>query len=117
MIASSSGDAPVTSVAQQEQPAGKGADPVEFRDQHGNLLDPEQVKEMEGQDIKFQTKVEVKTKIVDEAGEFVEMRAGEGAGVHPPHPDVEGRNPNTAGKGEKEANEAPPRVGADADVR
>lgn len=107
----------MTSVAQQEQPAVKGADKVEFRDQHGNLLDPEQVKELEEQDIKFQTKVETKTQIVDEAGEIIEMRAGESAGVHPPHPDVEGRNPNTAGKGGNEANEAPPKVGADADVR
>ena len=93
---------------------------VEFRDEAGNVLDPEQVRKLQEQDVKFQTKYETRTKILDEAGNEVPAA---GAGVHPPHPDVEGRNPNTArqekgqGQAEREASASPPNVGADADVR
>ncbi|KAH8677231.1 family 39 glycosyltransferase [Ilyonectria robusta] len=101
---------------------------VEYRDQDGNLLDPEQVKALEGK-VEFKTKYETQTRVVDEAGN--ELNAPEGGwpedlvGVAPPHPDVEGVNSETVkGKdeeavplqnyqasqdGEKEAEESKPK--------
>lgn len=101
---------------------------VEYRDQDGNLLDPEQVKSLEGK-VEFKTKYETQTRVVDEDGN--ELNPPEGgwpedlAGVAPPHPDVEGVNSETVkGKdeeavppqnyqasqdGEKEAEESKPK--------
>ncbi|KAH7176694.1 family 39 glycosyltransferase [Dactylonectria macrodidyma] len=100
----------------QEEPAISGAPPmeqhrviakeekVEYRDQDGNLLDPEQVKALEGK-VEFKTKYETQTRVVDEAGN--ELKAPDGgwpedlAAVAPPHPDVEGVNSETV-KGKEE---------------
>ncbi|KAI6777974.1 Dolichyl-phosphate-mannose--protein mannosyltransferase-like protein [Emericellopsis cladophorae] len=66
---------------------------IEFRDQDGNLLNEEQVKSLEGK-VEFKTKYETKTRVVDEDGN--EVSVGEAAaGVAPPHPDVEGSDPET----------------------
>ncbi|EQK98761.1 glycosyltransferase family 39 [Ophiocordyceps sinensis CO18] len=72
---------------------------VEYRDQDGNLLDPEQVKELEGK-IDFQTKYETRTRVLDENGNEMPMPEGGwpaemGAGVAPPHPDVQGVDKET----------------------
>lgn len=77
-------------VAQEER--------VEFRDQDGNLLNEEQVKELEGK-VEFKTRYETRTRVIDADGNEVhvegegEQRAAEE--VAPPHPDVEGVDPNT----------------------
>jgi dolichyl-phosphate-mannose-protein mannosyltransferase len=78
---------------------------VEYRDQDGNLLDPEQVKALEGK-VEFKTRYETRTRVVDENGNELPMPEGGwpqpfgGAAVVPPHPDVEGANPATkAGDG------------------
>jgi dolichyl-phosphate-mannose-protein mannosyltransferase len=42
---------------------------------------------------------------------------GQGQGVAPPHPDVEGRNPETLGEPEAEASDAPPTVEAVEDQK
>lgn len=60
---------------------------VEYRDQDGNLLDPEQVKSLEGK-VSFKTRYETRTRMVDAQGNDIPMP--EEAGVAPPHPDVEG---------------------------
>jgi len=80
---------------------------VEYRDQDGNLLDPEEVKALEGK-VEFKTKYETKTRVVDEQGNEVEEPAegwdqNLGAGVAPPHPDVEGVNSETIKGNVKEA--------------
>jgi dolichyl-phosphate-mannose-protein mannosyltransferase len=73
---------------------------VEYRDQDGNLLDEEQIKALEGK-VKFETKYETKTRIVDGEGNEVPEPAGGwpeeilDLGVAPPHPDVEGLNKET----------------------
>jgi dolichyl-phosphate-mannose-protein mannosyltransferase len=87
---------------------------VEYRDQDGNLLDPEQVKELEGK-VEFRTKYETRTRLVDSDGNEIEVPiegleeeaqkplAGEKPKeevkkeepVAPPHPDVEGVDPET----------------------
>ncbi|KAK5999019.1 Dolichyl-phosphate-mannose--protein mannosyltransferase 1 [Cladobotryum mycophilum] len=66
---------------------------IEYRDQDGNLLDPEQVKALEGK-VEFQTKYETKTRIVDEHGREIPNPEAVG-GVAPPHPDVEGVDKET----------------------
>lgn len=72
---------------------------IEYRDQDGNLLNEEQVAALEGK-VKFETKYETRTRVIDEAGN--EIREG----VAPPHPDVEGVDHETVKKAEGE--EAPP---------
>ncbi|KKA17081.1 Dolichyl-phosphate-mannose-protein mannosyltransferase [Rasamsonia emersonii CBS 393.64] len=69
---------------------------VEYRDQEGNLLDEEQVASLkkEGK-VSFETKYETQTRVIDAHGR-VHLKAVEHA---PPHPDVEGQNPQTGGKG------------------
>ena len=83
----------------------------EFRDQDGNILDEEQVKELEGK-VEFQTKYETHTRVVDENGNELEMPEGgwpedvaagippPAGGVAPPHPDVEGVDKETVKRGE-----------------
>ncbi|KAG6106748.1 hypothetical protein E4U13_007317 [Claviceps humidiphila] len=78
---------------------------VEYRDQDGNLLSEEQVKELEGK-VKFETKHETRTRVVDDQG--VEVPPPEGgwpadmAGVAPPHPDVQGVDHETVKNGQSE---------------
>ena len=104
---------------------------IEYRDQDGNLLDEEQVKALEGK-VEFKTKYETRTRVLDGAGNQVEVlvddNAGD-AGVAPPHPDVEGANQQTKKKngeepevhkeaseskaGEKEAEKSSPKPASD----
>jgi dolichyl-phosphate-mannose-protein mannosyltransferase len=84
---------------------------VEYRDQDGNLLDPEQVKALEGK-VEFKTRYETRTRVVDELGNELQMPdggwpngysapgSGDKQAVAPPHPDVEGGDPATKKKGE-----------------
>jgi dolichyl-phosphate-mannose-protein mannosyltransferase len=80
---------------------------VEYRDQDGNLLDEEQVKELEGK-VEFKTRYETKTRLVDVNGNEVAANVNDGnvvvEGVAPPHPDVEGVDPATK-KGEIDSHE------------
>ncbi|KAF2653569.1 glycosyltransferase family 39 protein [Lophiostoma macrostomum CBS 122681] len=94
---------------------------VEYRDEHGRVLEEDEVKALAGK-VSFKTRYETRTRIVDAQGneiheELVGAREDEGAGVAPPHPDVEGRNPETKEKGEAEASEAPPTVEVIDDTR
>ncbi|KAF2146387.1 glycosyltransferase family 39 protein [Aplosporella prunicola CBS 121167] len=88
---------------------------VEYRDEHGNILDEEQVLSAaaEGK-VSFQTRYETRTRLVDEEGnEIPGVDVPEG--VAPPHPDVEGQNPETAEAAEGDASEKPPVVSANED--
>ncbi|KAF1980925.1 glycosyltransferase family 39 protein [Aulographum hederae CBS 113979] len=84
---------------------------IEYRDENGNLLNEEQVKELEGK-VSFKTRYETRTRVVDAAGNEVDSGVVEAEPevVAPPHPDVEGRNPETGDAQEAEASEAPPTV-------
>lgn len=73
---------------------------VEYRDQDGNLLDPEQVKELEGK-VSFKTRYETRTRMVDAQGNEISPEQAEKLGVAPPHPDVDGPDSSTVGKGEE----------------
>ncbi|KAK7537170.1 dolichyl-phosphate-mannose-protein mannosyltransferase [Phyllosticta citribraziliensis] len=65
---------------------------VEYRDENGNILNEEQVKALEGK-VSFKTRYETRTRLVDSAGNDVNQ-----GGVAPPHPDVQGQNPETIEK-------------------
>lgn len=79
---------------------------VEYRDQDGNLLNEEQVKELQGK-VEFKTRYETRTRVVDANGNEIPQPAGgwpqdpaspDGGvkdGVAPPHPDVQGADQET----------------------
>ncbi len=77
---------------------------IEYRDQDGNLLDPEQVKALEGK-VSFKTRYETRTRMVDAQGN--EINPPEEAPVAPPHPDVDGADSSTSGKHEPESQAVP----------
>ncbi|KAH2979377.1 hypothetical protein KXV25_003812 [Aspergillus fumigatus] len=89
-------EASVTSQAQQ--PRGTMAR-VEYRDQHGNVLDEALVASLarEGK-VSFETRHETRTRL--EHAHEVEMIDGR---IAPPHPDVEGQNPETVKDQEHQA--------------
>ncbi|KAF2275062.1 dolichyl-phosphate-mannose-protein mannosyltransferase 1 [Westerdykella ornata] len=90
---------------------------IEYRDENGRILNEEEVKALEGK-VSFKTRYETRTRVVDAQGneirdELIDARVVDGSPVAPPHPDVEGRNPETKEeKGEAEASDAPPTVEA-----
>lgn len=67
---------------------------IEYRDQDGNLLDPEQVKSLEGQ-VSFKTRYETRTRMVDAQGNVINPLPGEPESIAPPHPDVDNVDPET----------------------
>ncbi|PVI02318.1 glycosyltransferase family 39 protein [Periconia macrospinosa] len=92
---------------------------VEFRDENGRVLDPEEVEALQGQ-VSFKTRYETRTRIIDGEGNeivdsLVEAHEVDGNGVAPPHPDVQGRNPETKGQDDAEASDSPPTVDAKED--
>ncbi|KAI9819187.1 MAG: hypothetical protein M1827_007343 [Pycnora praestabilis] len=88
---------------------------IEYRDQDGNVLDEEQVAALEGK-VSFKTRYETRTRVIDEKGNEI-VNAPGAEGVAPPHPDVEGRNPETIGGGpEDDGREQPATVAVGDDV-
>ncbi|RCI17045.1 hypothetical protein L249_1829 [Ophiocordyceps polyrhachis-furcata BCC 54312] len=78
---------------------------LEYRDADGNLLNEEQVEQLKGK-VEFQTHYETRTRVLDEQGNELPMPEGgwpadmgAGAGVAPPHPDVEGVDKETVKSG------------------
>lgn len=89
---------------------------VEYRDENGRILNEDEVAALADK-VSFKTRYETRTRIVDAQGNeiyegLVDARdAAEEHGVAPPHPDVEGRNPETAeAPAASEASELPPTV-------
>lgn len=101
-------DANVT--PEPQQPRAKAR--VEYRDQDGNILDEKLVAALakEGK-VSFETRHETRTRL--EHGHEVEMINGQ---VAPPHPDVEGQNPETLGKPEQAADDGPASVAGGSSV-
>jgi dolichyl-phosphate-mannose-protein mannosyltransferase len=89
---------------------------IEYRDENGRILEDDEVSALAGK-VSFKTRYETRTRVVD--GQGNEIYEGlvdahdeaEELGVAPPHPDVEGRNPETQEQADApEASEAPPTV-------
>ena len=93
-------DANVTPQAAADPSVLSREERVEYRDQDGNLLDEEQVASLQGK-VSFQTRYETRTRVVDAAGNDIAEGPAGAEGFAPPHPDVEGRNPETAGDGKE----------------
>ena len=90
---------------------------IEYRDEHGNLLDEEQVKALEGK-VSFSTRYETRTRLVDQDGREVEdgvVVDDEGQSARGTL--AEAPQPGTANvKGEGDASTAPPKAGVREDV-
>jgi dolichyl-phosphate-mannose-protein mannosyltransferase len=76
---------------------------VEYRDQDGNLLDPEQVKALEGK-VSFKTRYETRTRLVDAQGNEI---LADNAAVAPPHPDVDNVDQETVDVPEPAVKDSP----------
>ena len=100
----------VTPQAKVENIVGR-EERVEYRDQHGNILDDEQVASLQkAGSVSFSTRYETRTRLIDKEGNEI---AGIGLEpLAPDHPDVEGQNPDTKGPSGDDASSAP----AHADV-
>ena len=94
---------------------------IEYRDENGRVLDDEQVAALAGK-VSFKTRYETRTRVVDAQGNEIyeglvdahgdePAPPSEQAGVAPPHPDVDGRNPETQVDSDAaEVSEVPPTV-------
>lgn len=106
----------VPEVAPEVTPQAQAPEPPElvgrreYRDPDGNLMDAAEAEKLLAMGASYETKREVHTIVVDEAGHEISVEGViDGArSLHPPHPDVEGRNPNTARGSNKDASERPP---------
>jgi len=102
--------------APRDLPVVSKEERIEYRDENGRILNDDEVSALAGK-VSFKTRYETRTRIVD--GEGHEIYEGlvdshgdaEENGVAPPHPDAEGRNPETQEQANApEASEAPPTV-------
>jgi dolichyl-phosphate-mannose-protein mannosyltransferase len=100
----------------QDLPVVSKEERIEYRDENGRILDDEEVSALAGK-VSFKTRYETRTRIVDAQGNEIyeglvdAHGAEEQAGVAPPHPDVEGQNPETQqGSEPAEASDVPPTV-------
>lgn len=85
------------------QPAGSNRiigreERIEYRDEAGNLLEPKEVARLQAEGkVSLQTKYQTQTRVIDASGNQI-IKNSEHA---PPHPDVEGQNPETNRNGEE----------------
>jgi dolichyl-phosphate-mannose-protein mannosyltransferase len=98
----------------QELPVLSKEERIEYRDENGRILNDEEVAELAGK-VSFKTRYETRTRIVDAQGNeiyegIVDAHGGDEAGVAPPHPDVEGQNPETRESAEAASSDLPPAV-------
>ncbi|CRG82950.1 dolichyl-phosphate-mannose-proteinmannosyltransferase [Talaromyces islandicus] len=70
---------------------------VEYRDEAGNILDPEQVAQLQKEGkVSLQTKYQTQTRLIDANGREIINNNNNGDQQHaPPHPDIQGQNPET----------------------
>lgn len=89
---------PSASVTPEAQPSLRGKKArVEFRDQNGNVLDESLVAQLQQQGkVSIESRFEYRSRLAN--GHEVDIVDGK---VAPPHPDVEGQNPETVGHEEQ----------------
>jgi len=105
----------VTPLPSAEEPELQKEEKVEYRDQDGNLLDPEEVADLDGK-MSFQTKYETRTRLVDVAGNEIGDASAGAEGFAPPHPDVD-REPETApNQAEDDKRDSPATASPEQDV-
>ena len=90
---------------------------IEYRDEEGNLLNEEQVKELEGK-VSFSTRYETRTRLVDQAGNEIEEGPVVGGGDGSAGTKAEGVEQETPEvRGEGQANAVPPQAAVGNDGR
>lgn len=97
------------------EPSISRVEKVEYRDQDGNILDEEQVKELEGK-VSFETRYETRTRVIDSEGKEIADNPIGGEGVAPPHPDVERLPETAAGMPEDDGREKPATASPEKDI-
>jgi dolichyl-phosphate-mannose-protein mannosyltransferase len=95
---------------------GASEETIEYRDENGNILNEEQVKELEGK-VSFSTRYETRTRLVDANGNEVYDGAQQGNEQIYAGTIAEGSNQETGGVGQDAANEQPASVDVNEDVR
>jgi len=101
--------------APKDLPVVSKEERIEYRDENGRVLDDEEVAALAGK-VSFKTRYETRTRVIDGSGNeiyegLVEAHgAEEEPGVAPPHPDAEGRNPETQEDPAASASDTPPTV-------
>lgn len=102
--------------APKDLPVVSKEERIEYRDENGRVLNDDEVAALAGK-VSFKTRYETRTRIIDGQGNeiyegLVEAHgAPEEQGVAPPHPDVEGRNPETQEQAQvSKASDVPPTV-------
>lgn len=92
-----------------------GEEKIEYRDEAGNILNEEQVKELEGK-VSFSTRYETRTRLVDANGN--EVYDGVAHAEEESHAGTiaEGSNQETGGVEQDAANEQPASVNVNEDI-
>ncbi|KAL9014422.1 MAG: hypothetical protein Q9173_000930 [Seirophora scorigena] len=98
------------------EPSISRLEKVEYRDQDGNILDEEQVKELEGK-VSFETRYETRTRVIDSEGKEIADGPVGGEGVAPPHPDIDRLPETAADQPEDDGREHPAMASPEKDIR
>lgn len=102
------------------RPAGEASisrvEKVEYRDQDGNILNEEQVKELEGK-VSFETRYETRTRVIDSEGKEIAEGPAAGEGFAPPHPDVDRLPETDANQPEDDGRTKPATASPEKDIR
>lgn len=97
------------------EPSVSRVEKVEYRDQDGNILNEEQVKDLEGK-VSFETRYETRTRVIDSEGNEIADGPVGAEGLAPPHPDVD-RLPETAADvPEDDGRDKPATASPDVDI-
>ena len=89
---------------------------IEYRDEKGNILEPNEVSSLEGK-VSFSTRYETRTRLVDADGNEVVDKSIGSEGVAPPHPDVDREPETVADIPENDGRNAPTTASPEEDLR
>ena len=92
-----------------------GEEKIEYRDEAGNILNEEQVKELEGK-VSFSTRYETRTRLVDANGNEVYDGVANAEEESYAGTIAEGSNQETGGVEQDAANEQPASVNVNEDI-
>lgn len=92
-----------------------GEEKIEYRDEAGNILNEEQVKELEGK-VSFSTRYETRTRLVDANGNEIYDGVANAEEESYAGTIAEGSNQETGGVEQEAANEQPASVNVNEDI-
>lgn len=97
------------------EPSISRVEKVEYRDQDGNILNQEQVKDLEGK-VSFETRYETRTRVIDSEGNEIADGPVGAEGFAPPHPDVDRLPETAADEPEDDGRDKPATASPDIDI-